>query len=741
MRRPAHHRLLLLVPLLLATVVAASEPKFWTVANQSGFLKGDVDNVVVDSDGRVTLGPDSTVLAETKAPFIWNLHVGGNGSLVAGTGNEGNVLEVTKDGKQAVLFDSQELQVHAVASARDGTLFVGTSPDGQVYRIKDEKDKAPFYDPPDKYIWALAVAADGTVYAATGDKGRIYRITPKGEGSLFYDTKTTHVTSLAVDEQGRVLAATASPGRVYRIDTSRKAFVLLESPFKQVQAIRLGRDGVVYATAMDPSGKSTSTSEPEPKAETSATEQQVPAVTTDIVVTGVGEVPVGQRTEQEKPEPTAPPAAARGAVYRIGSDDVWSTVWESESDLPYDLYEEASGTLLVATGNEGKIYRLAGDPVRTALVARASAEQVTRIASTRDAVYFATANPGKILRMATARATEGTFTSEVRDAETVARWGTIRWRAQTPERTRVELATRTGNTSTADATWSEWSSPYTNATGSTIESPPARYIQWRARLTGSASASPVLTSVTTTYLPRNQRPEITSLTVHPPGVVFQRPFAVNDTELAGLPREPAGQRAAAASIAETDGGTSVLGRKLYHKGLQTFAWEGRDNDDDPLLYELYFRRADERSWTPIERHKTDTFFTWDTSSVADGTYVARLVVSDQGANPPGAALTSERESVPFEIDNTPPTIERDPKASDDARTLSLIVRDGHSPIQRVEYSVDALTWREAFPADGIADGPAERYTIRFDTPGPTRVIVRASDTMANIATSEFRLGS
>jgi hypothetical protein len=737
MRRPAHYWLLPLFVLSLAVVVTASEPKFWTVANQSGFLKGDVDNVVVDSDGRVTLGPTNKVLTETEAPFIWDLHVGPDGALLAGTGNKGEVLRLTPAGTSTVLFDSQELQVHAVARGRDGSLYVGTSPDGKVYRVKSEKDSSAVYDPPDKYIWALATGPDGTVYAATGNKGRVYRINSKGEGALLYDTKAAHVTALAVDQKGRVLAGTSSPGRVFRIDESGKGFVLLDSPFKQIQAIRLGRDGTIYAAAMDPSAKAApADAKPEPSESPPAT--PVPTVTTDVVVTGVGEMPVSAVSGQEKPEPDTTPSAVRGAIYRIGPDGMWSTVWESESDLPYDVHEEASGSLLVATGNDGKVYRLEGDPVRTSLVAHATAEQVTRVAATEDAVYLATANPGKILRMSTARATEGTFVSDVRDAETAARWGTLRWRADVPRGTRVELATRTGNTSTADATWSDWSSPYTKPTGSTIESPPARYIQWRARLKGSDSASPVLTSVTTTYLPRNRRPEITSLTVHAPGVVFQRPFSVNDTELAGLETETAGQRAAAASIAETDGG-SVLGRKLYQKGLQTFAWQARDDDDDPLVYDLYFRPAGEREWTPIERKKTDTFFTWDTSSVADGTYIIRLVASDQGGNPPDTALSVERESVPFEIDNTPPTLERDPKSSEDPGTLSLIVRDAHSPIQRVEYSVNALDWREAFPADGIADGPDERYTIRVETKEAARVIVRASDSMANIATSEFSL--
>ena len=45
----------------------------------------------------------------------------------------------------------------------------------------------------------------------------------------------------------------------------------------------------------------------------------------------------------------------------------------------------------------------------------------------------------------------------------------------------VEVSTRSGNTPTPDEAWSEWSAPYTDAEGSPIASPSARYLQWRAR--------------------------------------------------------------------------------------------------------------------------------------------------------------------------------------------------------------------------------------------------------------------
>src|SRR5215831_2867474 len=215
------------VTVAATTLLSASTPTFWTVSTQTDFLKGDVENLSIDSDGRVFLGPAATQIAETSAPFLWTLVAGADGTLWAGSGNEGQVLRIGRDGKTSTFFDAQEMEVHAIAPAPGGGLYVATSPDGKIYQVGADGTSKTFFDPDDKYIWALAVAPDGAVFAATGEKGNIYRITPDGKGSLFYKTNTTNVVSLAIDKGGNLLAGTESPGRIFRIDREGKAFVLL----------------------------------------------------------------------------------------------------------------------------------------------------------------------------------------------------------------------------------------------------------------------------------------------------------------------------------------------------------------------------------------------------------------------------------------------------------------------------------------------------------------------------------
>ena len=406
---------------------------------------------------------------------------------------------------------------------------------------------------------------------------------------------------------------------------------------------------------------------------------------------------------------------------------------------------EADGSLLVGTGTEGKIFRVSGNPARATLLARAAARQVTALLREPSGrIVGATSNPGKLFALSPAAAKRGTYESDVRDAGTVASWGAIRWRSA-GRAGQVQVFTRTGNTANPDETWSEWSKAYTQPDGEQIASPNARYLQWRAVLSAeNATDGPILTSVTAAYLPRNLRPEVNSITVHPPGSVFQRPFSTGEMEIAGFEENTSDGRQPAQSASSPGGGgppTAVppaLGRRIYQKGLQTFVWKAEDQNDDRLQYDVLFRREGETAWKPLKRALWDPIFVWDTTSVPDGTYLVKIAASDAPSNSPGTALTGELESDNFDIDNTPPKVDvQAPAVRAGARTtIAFVVRDDQSPVQRVEYSLDASRWRLVFPKDGIPDSRREEFEVTLDESESSRsVIIRATDAMNNVATA------
>jgi hypothetical protein len=718
-------------------VLSGATPQFWTVSTQTDFLKGEVENLSIDSNGRLFLGPPATQVAETAAPFLWTIAAAPDGGLWAGTGNEGKVLRISRDGKSSVFFDSAELEVHALAPAPKGGLYVGTSPNGKIYEVSADGSSKTFFDPADKYIWALVVDHDGNVFAATGDKGVIYKIAPDGTGKVFYKTNATNVVTLALDKDGNLLAGTESPGRLFRIDAQGKPFVLLDSPFKELHAVRLAEDGTIYAAAFSgtPSG-----GEDRPGTERGGPPEQtkgnVPTVSTEITAIAVGDTTVA--TSAPQPIVREARRSAKGAIYRVRRDGLWDTAWESPDDLPYDLLIEKDGSLLVGTGGEGKLFRVEGDPARATLVARAPARQVTALL--RDStgrVLAATSNPGKLFALAAERAKKGTYNSDVRDAGTVATWGAIRWRSSAKPG-EVEIFTRSGNTATPDETWSSWSKAHTASEGDQISSPKARYLQWRAVLqtTDTAGTGPILTSVTAAYLPRNLRPVVASITVHPPGVVFQRPFSTGELEIAGFEENTSDGRQPSQTSGpggpQQGGNTPALGRRVYQKGLQTFVWKAEDENDDRLQYDVFYRREGETIWRPLKRGLWDPIFVWDTTSVPDGTYYIKVSASDAPSNSPGTALVGELESTSFDIDNTAPRIE---VQSSSRGVLRFVVRDDQSAVQRVEYSLDASRWRVLFPLDGIPDSRREEFEIKVDGEGPRSVIIRAADAMNNVATA------
>ena len=726
---------LLTFTLSLAALVHASSPQFWRVETQRDFLKGDLHDLAIDGFGRLILGPTTRMVYEASSPFLWSIAAAPDGTIYAGSGNEGKVFRIDPQGKASLLFDANELEVHALALAPDGTLYVGTSPNGRIYRINKAGAAVSFFKPDAKYIWALAVDPKGDLYAATGEKGDIYRITPDGKGAVFFKTNAAHATALAFDHAGNLLVGTASPARVLRVDPAGKGFVLLDSSFQEINALRVDDKGNVYAAAISGAPVAAGTTAAGAGSATTPA-APVPSVSTEITSMSVVDTSGGVTSGAGDAAEAA--VGPKGAIYRIAPDGLWDEIWKSQQDAPYDLTFESDGALLVATGNRGRLYRLSGDPLEATLVGSADAKQVTAFVHARGHLYFATANPGKIFELSSKPAAKGTYESTVHDAQMVATWGTLRWHAVEPGGSHLEISTRSGNTQVPDDTWSPWSAPYTNPDGSLITSPKARYLQWRAVLSGAPG--PTLTSVTTAYLPRNLRPTVESITVYPPGIVFQKPYPTGEPDLAGFEGQTTPDRTlivAASTPPPSPSSGPSLGRRVYEKGLETFTWKADDPNNDDLRYDVLYRRDSDTSWSVLRRGLTDEILVWDTSAVPDGRYIIKIVASDAPSNEPAQALTGELESRVFTIDNTPPAVHVTSIRRDGAHLLvDFTAADNVSIVQGAGYAVDGQAWKSLYPTDGIADSMTERFeaTLPDSLLGQT-IMIRAIDAMNNI-TSE-----
>ena len=725
---------LALAALAAAPALFASGPQSWRLEGARAFLEGEIHGLSLESDGRLRLGVAPRPLFDPESPNAWCVASSPRGVLYVGTGNDVRVFRV-EGGKGSLLFDADELEVHALAVGPDGRVYAGTSPDGAVFAIDGAGKATRVFDPAEKYVWALAFDASGALYVVTGAEGRVYRVRPDGASSTVLSAADAHVLSLAVDPGGRVYAGTAPEGIVYRIDASGKVFVLLDSAYREIKALDVGEDGSVWAAAID--GKTTDSGSRPATAPSSAPAGASGGVVAEVtvsesfsVVPQTGGAPVALATAGEEAAAGGPP---RGALLRIRPSGEVETPWTSPDDVPHCAVRTPSG-VLVGTGNKGKLYRVRDDGGWT-LLATLPAEQVTALARGPGAgASLATSNPARVFAVDGTLGTEGTFVSGVKDTETLSSWGRLSWEGALPAGTEVRLQTRSGNTGSPDATWTDWSAPLARREGEAIRSEKARFLQVRVTLAGRDGASPTVEAVAAAYLPRNLAPVVKSITVHPAGEVFQKPISVSgEAEILGLEVDPLSERGAAQRPPAGSPPAVSFSRKLYQRGLRTFSWQAEDPNGDALLYDVQYRAQGDDQWRPIRARLDEPVFAWDTANVPNGRYVLRVTASDAAGNPPAFALTGFKDTVSFEVDNAPPTIAASLQPGGRVRAVA---RDDASPLRKLEVSVDAGRWEEVHPVDGIADSLEETWEVALPPAGRRRIVVlRVQDSLGNVATA------
>ena len=118
----------------------------------------------------------------------------------------------------------------------------------------------------------------------------------------------------------------------------------------------------------------------------------------------------------------------------------------------------------------------------------------------------------------------------------------------------------------------------------------------------------------------------------------------------------------------------------------------------------------------------------------DGTYILRVVATDAPSNPPGRALTAEKLSAAFDVDNTPPRIENiKAQVQPNGVRLTFAASDTFSIIRETACAVDAGDWLPLQAADGLDDSRSETYDVPLPRPGPGEhsIVVRSIDAAGN----------
>ncbi|MBV8817864.1 MAG: fibronectin type III domain-containing protein, partial [Acidobacteriaceae bacterium] len=544
-------------------------------------------------------------------------------------------------------------------------------------------------------VTALAIGPNGHLYAGSDPNGIVYDISAQSTGTVLYDSTLPEIRAIAVDSIGTVYIAAMGGAVATRTTTGTGASA--------------GAAGPVVAST--------------PTVIT-VTEQAGMKVTPDAARTGTSTSSAPATSNTAVVEVSG---VEKSAIYRIATNHAVETLRSSKEDNVFDLIVD-HGAVLFSTDDHGRIYRLAGVGMhKTALIAEPGDGETTRLIETKSGLYAGLSNPARIVAFGAEASEPASYESQVHDSTSVARWGHLQWHGTGSG---IVFRTRTGNAARPDGTWSAWSAPISNPEQALIQSPPARFIQWRAEWPAGNQAE--INTVSVPYLSQNSPPAIHSITV----------TSVTGTNTAKAAAN-ASTSTAAYSVTVTDSGeppsttTSTTSTQNVSR-LQTtqtqISWQADDPDGDKLVYTVYFRAEDEQEWQLIRSRMFENTLLLDPDVFADGRYFFKVMASDSPSNSYDYALETEMVSTPVLIDNTPPLVTLGtPARNGMVVELDVDAADKTSPLRLCEYSLDAGLWQPVESVDGVTDSPHERFHLKLENvrPGEHLLVVRVYDSANN----------
>jgi hypothetical protein len=641
---------------------------------------GDLHGVAIDSQGRVRAGWNLGDLTLADTSSVLSSLVLDDGSVLLGTGGGGKVLKVA-GGKATVFAETKQLAVTALADAGGGSVYAATLPKGKIVKIdaKGAVTELPAIVDADN---VLALAYDkkkATLYAATGPNGKLFAVNAQGAATLVFDSDETSLTSVAVADDGTVYAGSSGKALLFKITGPGRATLMVDCPGDEVKSIVPLKGGALFATCNE-FGEG-----PEPRMKRP-----------DAGLQPAGPQPV-TLTSRGKP--------GKGHLFKIEGDGRAEKLFSSSEAHFTTLAIDDAGKPYVGTGAEGRVYSVDENHTVT-LVADTEERQVNALAVAGKTKFLVGSDPAVFHEIRGTGGADATWTSKVLDAGLRATFGRISWRSEGA----VEVSTRTGNSSTPDATWSEWSAGLA-APGKTA-SPPGRYVQVRARFSRDPNA--LLREVVVPFVTDNARAVVLSV--------------------------DAQQGKTAAATGTPSSGSDIPSRTATVK----LGWKVDNPDNDTLRYRVSYRFDTQpgtwRDLTKPDDTLTKSELDWDTSSLPEGTYRVRVEATDEIANPPDHITRHSLESGPILVDNTAPVFR---SLAAQGRRVKADIVDGLGPIVRIDFAVDGRTdFRPLGAADGVLDEPTEQVDVDFAkilSPGNHLIAIRAFDQAGNFVVRDVEI--
>lgn len=435
----------------------------WRQDSEPDFHNGKSEGIAIDSVGRLTPGyRELSRFSLEQEQRIW-ASVSSRGKFYFAAGNK---LMSTNGDAPSVVATLPGMMITSLAADNKGNLYAANAPGGEVFAIDAAGSAKPYVKVSESIVSSMACDSSGHLFIGTSGSGKVYRV-DNGAATLVFDSNQAHVTALNFSErENKLYVGTAEKGCVYSLDANLQVKAEFETGEHIVTGMAKDRAGNLFVTT-----------------------------------------------------------AGAGKLFRVQANGQAEPV--AISDAFYTLYYDSHDDRVYSGDAEGDITRVEIDPVTDQAqfipVCHTEQEAVMALCSDGSKLFSGSSNVAQVRTFEIQPSGDPTYSSIVQDAQRPANWSRVRLANVKGESTNglqktVRVATRGGETSQPDGSWSAWvdAAPDSSADGYLIKSGPSRFLQYKLtwKLGEKKSVDDLIVSrVDVTYQPTNVAPTVASISV------------------------------------------------------------------------------------------------------------------------------------------------------------------------------------------------------------------------------------
>lgn len=653
----------------------AATTSFFSTANLNFYEDAQTDGTMISENNVLTLAPKPTLIEGIVEPFVWKIYAKNKDEIYVATGgNNGKLYKLDTDKNRFIPFvEVAEKNLTSVIVSPDGMIYAASSPNSKLYVYNDSGELQNEIILDDMYVWDMEFDASGNLYLATGGtQGRVLvlesgmtlkNIDSFQEISLLNEK---HSIDLAYDENNdNMYVGTSGVGLLIKLNKDYSYDVVYDSEEKEVHSIVIDSKGNVFFGTADREKNNILTELSSGQAQPNSMEARL----------------------------------FKNSLYKASPKGAVQRVFNLNQTLIFGLVKDNMDNVYFATGDEGKLYQINANGTLN-YVMDFGGQNITSISPTENFIYLTT-KTGEVYELTKGYDSYGTLTSGVLDTGYLSRFGVVDYYVSLPEGSSFKIETRSGNTKQVDSTWSEFEVVVEN---NKIQSPNARFLQFRVTLsTEDMNQTPILTSLSLSYLPENLRPEI------------YRPMFVTFNDQKNLQID-------------------AYKKPALKEGQVMLIWNGNDPNKDNLSYSVYYKLAGDTNYSLLVRDSINAYYIFDANRLASGIYDFKIVASDHLNNGTLETMTNYIELLNVKHDKDAPTISdvKFSTNSDGKKMLQFTITDQYSVLSSVRLASFNGRWRYLSPRDGLLDGKEETFFLVIDSPSITSVTIEATDAEGNV---------